>query len=149
MYAIETWLTRCGKQAAWWAQIRPSEMTGRPFSLFGAEISICHIHLLSLSAPRAPTAALNQSFIRLHISSSLMLQYARAWIAPFHSLRGGSIISVLHLSEKPADPLTETLRSHQNTEITRNVSSVTCAGVLLFLESRFSQLKTKLLTTWC
>lgn len=28
--------------------IRPSEITGRPFSIFGAEISICHRHLLTV-----------------------------------------------------------------------------------------------------
>ena len=110
-----------------WLLIRPSEITGSPFSLFGAEISICLIHLLSLSAPRAPTAALNQSFIRLHIASSLMLQYAPAWISTFRSRRSGCIISVLHPSPKPADPLTETLPNHQNTKITHIVSLEWCS----------------------
>lgn len=133
MYALETWLTCCGKKEAWWLLIRPSEITGRPFSMFGAETSICHIHLLSLYAPRAPTDALNQSFIRLYSSSSLMLQYTQASISPFHSLRSGSIMSVLHPSTNACRSThRDVTESSKHKDYTQCQFRNLCRGAIIF-----------------
>lgn len=118
------------EEKAWWSLIRPSEITGRP----SAEISICHIHLLSLCLHHVLAQLLWINHLSGFISPPLWCYSTHGFGSlAFLSLRSGRIISVLRPSQKPADPHAE---AHPNTKITHsqlsNLRSRSCQGVVIF-----------------